>query len=80
MASDPLRATFKLASGAFEAIAIFPLELPEDCGSKAMLKDVLCPGVRVKGVVNPVTLKPSPVTVTCVMVRLVPPVLLSVSD
>jgi hypothetical protein len=43
------------------------------------LKDVLCPGVSVKGVVNPVMLKPEPVTVTCVMVRSVPPVLLSVS-
>ena len=59
---------------------MFPLELPEDCGSKMTLKDVLCPGVRVRGVVNPLMLKPAPVTVTCVMVKLVPPVLLSVSD
>jgi len=80
VASDPLSATLKLVLEASEAIATFPLELPEDCGSKITLKDVLCPGARVKGVVNPEMLKPSPVTVTCAMVRLVPPVLLSVSD
>ena len=45
-----------------------------------MLKVVLCPGPRVNGKFRPVVLKPVPVTAACVMVRLVPPVLLSVSD
>lgn len=60
--------------------AKFPLTLPADCGLKTTLKVVLCPGAKVTGRVKPVVLKPVPVTLACVMVRLVPPVLLSVSD
>lgn len=44
------------------------------------MKGALCPGVKVTGVLIPEMLKPVPVTVTCVIVRLDPPVLLSVSD
>lgn len=45
-----------------EATETPPLKFPEDCGAKVTLKDALCPGVRVTGVLNPETLKPVPVT------------------
>jgi hypothetical protein len=70
----------KLGFEAFEVAATLPLKLPEDCGAKVTLKGTLCPGVKVKGVLNPEMLKPAPVTVACVTVRLDPPVLFSVSD
>src|ERR1700684_1357268 len=45
-----------------------------------MLKVVFCPGDSVNGRLRPVVLKPAPETVAWVMVRLVPPVLLSASE
>jgi hypothetical protein len=48
---------------AVELIATLPLKLPEDCGAKVTLKDALCPGVKVTGVVSPEMLKPVPVAV-----------------
>jgi hypothetical protein len=45
-----------------EAIETLPVKFPEDCGAKVTLKDTLCPGVRVTGVLNPEMLKPEPVT------------------
>jgi hypothetical protein len=65
---------------ASEVIETFPLKLPEDCGAKIAVIDALCPGAKVKGVLNPEMLKPAPVAPACVMVSLVPPVLLSVLD
>jgi hypothetical protein len=60
--------------------ATFPPVLPLDCGLKTMLKVVLCPAARVKGKLSPLVLKPVPVTLACEMIRLEPPVFISVSD
>jgi hypothetical protein len=52
----------KVGFEAFEAIATLPLALPADCGAKVTLKDALCPGASVTGVLNPEMLKPVPAT------------------
>jgi hypothetical protein len=65
---------FKFGLEAFEAIATLPLKLPEDAGEKVTLKDVLCPGARITGALNPEMLKPVPATVPCEIVALAPPV------
>jgi len=41
---------------------------------------LLCPAARDSGKVKPVALKPAPVKVACVILRVVVPVLLTVSD
>ena len=64
---------------AFEAIATLPLKLPEDCGAKLTLKDALCPGVRVRGVLNPEIVKPVPVELAWEIVTFSPPVFVKVS-
>src|SRR5580704_132285 len=69
-----------LGFDAFETSVKLPVKLPDVCGAKATLKDTLCPAVKVTGTLNPEMLKPAPATVACVMVRLDPPVLLSVSE
>lgn len=76
----PERAMF---SGLFDPSLVsarFPLALPAAAGAKTILTAVLCPTASVKGNVNPVTLNPDPVTVDSVSVRLLPPVLVSVTD
>ena len=60
--------------------ARLPLTLPAAWGLKTTLKVTLCPTAKVKGRVSPVVVKPAPVIVACVTVRLDPPVLASVSD
>ena len=47
---------------AFEVTVTLPLKLPADCGANVTLKDALCPGVKVTGVLNPEILKPVPAT------------------
>ena len=61
-------------------IAKVPLALPADVGSNETLNVVLCPAVSVTGVVMPLKLKPVPVTATCEIETLVPPVLVTVSE
>ena len=60
--ADPLKAMLRLGLEAFEAIATLPLKFPDDAGAKVTLNDVLCPGVKVSGVLNPEMLKPVPAT------------------
>jgi hypothetical protein len=76
----PLNEMLKLALEAFDVIATLPLKACADCGAKITLKDAVCPGVKVRGVLNPEMLKSAPLAVACVMVRLDPPVLLNVLD
>jgi len=57
-----------------------PLALPADVGAKPTLKVVLCPAVSVTGVLTAPSLNPVPLTATCEIVTLVPPVLVTVSD
>jgi hypothetical protein len=49
---------------AFEVIATLPLKLPADCGANVTVKEALCPGVNVTGVVIPETLNPVPLAAT----------------
>jgi hypothetical protein len=56
-----------------------PLALPVADGSNDTLKEVVLPAASVTGVVIPLKLKPVPVIPTCEIVRLEPPVLLTVS-
>jgi hypothetical protein len=76
----PFNEIVKFGLEAFDVIATLPLKACADCGAKITLNDMLCPGVKVRGVLNPEMLKSVPLAVACVMVRLDPPVLLSVSD
>ena len=47
-----------------------PLALPAAVGLNTIWKLAFCWGAKVRGKVNPVVLKPGPVTVTCVIVTL----------
>jgi hypothetical protein len=62
-----------------EVIVTLPLELPADVGAKVTLNEVLCPGVKVTGVVIPEIVKPVPVIGTDEMVAFSPPVFCTVS-
>jgi len=75
----PLSPMLKAGLVAFELTRTLPLELVVDCGAKVTLNEVLCPGVRVNGVVMPEMLKPVPPTVACETVAFMPPVLVTVS-
>lgn len=78
--AEPVRETVRLTSDAFDAMVTLPVKLPEDCGVKVTVKGALAPGARVSGRSMPLAVKPAPVTVACVMVRVVDPLLVSVSD
>jgi hypothetical protein len=57
-----------------------PLAAPLAVGEKSTVKDVLWPEVNVTGKDSPLRLNPVPVAAAAEMVRLDPPVLVSVSD
>lgn len=59
---------------------MLPVAAPVVVGAKLALKLVLWPAFSVKGKLRPVMLKPVPVAVAAVMVMLVPPELVSVSE
>jgi hypothetical protein len=65
---------------AFEVMVTLPLALPAVTGAKVTLKVALCPAVSVAGVEIPLTEKPVPLLATFEMVRVEPPVLVTVSD
>lgn len=76
----PENATLSVLFEPLSVSARVPLALPADWGAKTTLKVALCPGIRVKGRLKPVVLKPAPVTAAWLIVRLVTPVFDSVSD
>ena len=63
-----------------EVILMLPLAAPLAVGEKSTVNDVLWPAVRVNGKDSPLKLNPVPLAVADEIVRLVPPVLVSVSD
>jgi len=66
----------------FEPLAVMlrlPLAAPLAVGEKSAVKDVLWPAVNVKGKDKPLKLNPVPLAVAAEIVRVVPPVLVSVS-
>ena len=76
----PERGTLKFGSAAFEVIATLPLAAPPVVGVNVTVNDVLCPVVNVNGSEIPLMLKPVPVAEAAEIVRLVPPLLVKVSD
>src|SRR5713101_5763229 len=65
---------------ASEITEIDPVALPPEVGANTVPKVKLCPALKVRGRLSPVTLKPVPETLAWVTVTLVPPVLVRVSD
>jgi hypothetical protein len=70
----------KFESEAVEVMPTLPLAAPLESGENVTVNDVLWPAVNVKGKVNPLKLNPVPLAAAAEMVRLDPPVLVSVSD
>jgi len=58
----PDKEMVRVALEALDVIAMLPLKLPPVAGAKSVPKVKLCPGINVKGRVNPVMLKPEPVS------------------
>ncbi len=63
-----------------EVMLTLPLVAPLAVGEKSTVKDLLWPAVSVKGKDSPLKLNPVPLAVAAEIVRLNPPVLVSVSD
>src|SRR5208337_3168460 len=75
----PDSAMLKLESDPLEVIVTLPLAAPLAVGANITLNVVLCPAVSVTGSVSPFKLNPVPLADAAEIVRLDPPVLLSVS-
>jgi hypothetical protein len=63
-----------------EVMLRLPLAAPLAVGEKSTVNDVLWPAVNVTGRDSPLKLNPVPLAAAAEMVRLVPPVLVNVSD
>src|SRR5713101_1707517 len=70
----------KLGFVPLEVMLTLPLAAPLVVGEKSTVKEVLWPAFNVKGKVSPLKLNPLPLAVAAEIVRLDPPVLVSVSD
>jgi hypothetical protein len=76
----PVRGIVKVGLAPVDVTVTLPLALAADNGVKVTLKVALCPAMSVAGVEIPLTLKPVPLTPTCEMVSVDPPVFVTVSD
>ncbi|HEU0047413.1 MAG TPA: hypothetical protein VFQ43_07390, partial [Nitrososphaera sp.] len=65
---------------ALETTEMLPVTLPAEFGAKTTPKVKLCPGIKVSGRFNPLTLKAESERLAWVMLTLEPPELVSVSD
>ena len=63
-----------------EVMLTLPLAAPFVVGEKSTVNEVLWPAVSIKGKDMPLKLNPAPLAAAAEMVRLDPPVLVSVSD
>jgi hypothetical protein len=70
----------KLGLEPLEVMLTLPLAAPLVVGEKSTANEVLWPAVNVKGKDKPLKLNPVPLAVAAEIARLVPPVLVSVSD
>jgi hypothetical protein len=85
--ADATAAIAPVPDSAISAVLLDPLKVSETCpltgpaavGPNFTPNVVSCPGAKVSGRLNPVTLKPAPVTVACEIVRLAPPEFCKVS-
>jgi hypothetical protein len=76
----PESGMLKLESEPVEVTLTLPLAAPLAVGEKSTVKGVLCPAFSVKGNDSPLKLNPVPLAEAAEIVRLVPPVLVRVSD
>jgi len=76
----PESGMLKLGLEPLEVMLTLPLAAPLVVGEKSTANEVLWPAVSVKGKDKPLKLNPVPLAVAAEIVRLVPPVLVSVSD
>ncbi len=76
----PESGMLRLGLEALEVMLRLPLAAPLVVGEKSMVNEVLWPAVSVNGKDKPLKLNPVPLAVAAEIVRLVPPVLVSVSD
>jgi hypothetical protein len=70
----------KLGFEPVEVMLTLPLAAPLPVGARSTVNEVLWPAVNVKGKDRPLRLNPTPLAVAAEIVRLDPPVLVSVSD
>jgi len=63
-----------------EVMLTLPLAAPLVVAEKSTVKDLLWPAASVKGKDRPLRLNPVPLALAAEIVKLVPPVLVSVSD
>jgi hypothetical protein len=70
----------KLGFEPVEVMLTLPLAAPLVVGEKSTVNNVLWPAVNVKGKDKPLRLNPLPLAVAAEIVKLDPPVLVSVSD
>src|ERR1035437_8801351 len=76
----PESGMLKLGFAPVEVMLTLPLAAPLVVGVKSTVNDVLLPAFSVKGNARPLKLNPAPLAVAADIVRLVAPVLVSVSD
>ena len=76
----PVSGMLKLGFAPLEVMLTLPLAAPLAVGEKCTVKDVLWPAFSVTGGASPLTLNPLPLAGAAEIVRLDPPVLVSVSD
>ena len=76
----PESGMLKFGFEAFESSESVPLAVPLTVGANATLKVTLCPADKLCGRFNPLRLKPAPEVEACVIVKLEPPELVSVSS
>jgi hypothetical protein len=70
VAAVPDNGMVRLGLDAFEVMVRLPLADPEAIGANVKVKLVLCPAVKVRGVLIPPSVKPDPLTATCEIVML----------
>src|SRR5260370_885178 len=75
----PLSAIVRGEPGALLVIEAVPLALPAVVGENVVLKEVLCPGLRVSGAVIPLMVNPVPEALAAEMATLAVPELVNVT-
>jgi len=75
----PESGMFRLGFEPVEVMLTLPLAAPLVVGEKSTVNDVLWPAVSVSGKDSPLKLNPVPLAAAAEIVRVVPPVLVSVS-
>lgn len=76
----PDSGTLKLEFEPFDVIVTLPLADPLALGVNTTVNEVLWPALKVNGRLSPLRLNPLPLAAAAEIVRLAPPLLVSVSD